>query len=88
MFTYFRFPNGLSQAVYITRWVTGLALIASNWWVKTEAHHVVKDYRATASSLAAAIVFDGVFGMALVLGTQSVRLHWFHYDADEELWEH
>jgi phosphatidylethanolamine N-methyltransferase len=43
-FACFRVPDGLSQAVHITRWVAGLALIAFNWWVKTEAHHVVKDY--------------------------------------------
>jgi phosphatidylethanolamine N-methyltransferase len=43
-FACFRVPDGLSQLVHLTRWLTGTALIAFNWWVKTEVHRVVKDY--------------------------------------------
>ena len=58
-FAYFRIPDGLSQAIHITRWVADLALIAFNWWVKTEARHVIEDYgRLLLHS------FNGVFEMA------------------------
>jgi len=66
-FACFRVPDGLSQAVHITRWVAGLALIAFNWWVKTEAHHVVKDYGwywGDCFFTRGGLIFDGVFEMA------------------------
>jgi phosphatidylethanolamine N-methyltransferase len=58
-------------------WLTGLTLIAFNLWVKTEAHHVVKDYGwywgdvffergrlIPGGTFDTSLVFDGVFEMA------------------------
>ncbi len=66
-FTCFRIPEGLSVWMHILRWVGGLTLIAFNLWVKTEAHHVVKDYGwywGDCFFERGALVFDGVFEMA------------------------
>ncbi|KAJ3537122.1 hypothetical protein NM688_g6733 [Phlebia brevispora] len=66
-FTCFRVPEGLSTAAHIMRWIGGIALIAFNLWVKTEAHHVVKDYGWYWGDVffqRGALVFDGVFELA------------------------
>ncbi|CAE6504811.1 unnamed protein product [Rhizoctonia solani] len=43
-FTVFRVPDSLGISAHILRWLGGFALILFNLWVKTEAHHIVKDY--------------------------------------------
>ncbi|KIP06876.1 hypothetical protein PHLGIDRAFT_30282 [Phlebiopsis gigantea 11061_1 CR5-6] len=66
-FACFRVPEGLSLMTHIMRWIGGFALIAFNLWVKTEAHHVVKDYGWYWGDVffqRGALVFDGVFEMA------------------------
>ncbi|GJE88973.1 phosphatidylethanolamine N-methyltransferase [Phanerochaete sordida] len=66
-FACFRVPDGLSFATHVMRWIGGLALIAFNLWVKTEAHHVVKDYGWYWGDVffqRGALVFDGVFELA------------------------
>ncbi|KZT52138.1 hypothetical protein CALCODRAFT_476321 [Calocera cornea HHB12733] len=66
-FSHFRVPNNLSMTMHVLRWICGFALIAFNWWVKTEAHHVVKDYGWYWGDVFFArgnLVFDGVFEMA------------------------
>ncbi|KAH8077088.1 phosphatidylethanolamine N-methyltransferase [Cristinia sonorae] len=66
-FACFRIPDDLSITVHIMRWVGGLALIAFNLWVKTEAHDVVKDYGWYWGDVffqRGALVFDGVFELA------------------------
>ncbi|KAG5637707.1 phosphatidylethanolamine N-methyltransferase [Sphagnurus paluster] len=66
-FSCFRVPDGLSVAVHIMRWLGGLALIAFNLWVKTEAHNVVKDYGWYWGDVffqRGGLVFDGVFELA------------------------
>ncbi|KAH9993405.1 phospholipid methyltransferase-domain-containing protein [Russula vinacea] len=66
-FACFRVPSGLSMFVHVLRWVGGVVLIAFNLWVKSEAHHVVKDYGwywGDCFFQRGALVFDGVFELA------------------------
>ncbi|KAG8718977.1 phosphatidylethanolamine N-methyltransferase [Ceratobasidium sp. 395] len=76
-FAVFRVPDGLSAATHLLRWLAGFVLIAFNLWVKTEAHHVVKDYGwywgdvffergrlVPGGTFDTSLVFDGVFEMA------------------------
>ncbi|OSD06666.1 phosphatidylethanolamine N-methyltransferase [Trametes coccinea BRFM310] len=66
-FSCFRVPEGLSMTVHVMRWIGGIALIAFNLWVKTEAHNVVKDYGWYWGDVffqRGALVFDGVFELA------------------------
>ncbi|KAI0092346.1 phosphatidylethanolamine N-methyltransferase [Irpex rosettiformis] len=66
-FACFRVPEGLSVATHVMRWIGGVALIAFNLWVKTEAHDVVKDYGWYWGDVffqRGALVFDGVFELA------------------------
>ncbi|KAI5119700.1 hypothetical protein M0805_003584 [Coniferiporia weirii] len=66
-FCCFRVPEGLSMPVHFFRWIGGITLIAFNLWVKTEAHHVVKDYGWYWGDVffqRGALVFDGVFELA------------------------
>ncbi|KAI0744530.1 phosphatidylethanolamine N-methyltransferase [Earliella scabrosa] len=66
-FSCFRVPEGLSVTVHLMRWIGGIALIAFNLWVKTEAHNVVKDYGWYWGDVffqRGALVFDGVFELA------------------------
>ncbi|KAI0076990.1 phosphatidylethanolamine N-methyltransferase [Panus rudis PR-1116 ss-1] len=66
-FACFRVPDGLSTTMHVMRWIGGLALIAFNLWVKTEAHGVVKDYGwywGDCFFQRGALVFDGVFELA------------------------
>ncbi|KAH7882066.1 phospholipid methyltransferase-domain-containing protein [Phlebopus sp. FC_14] len=66
-FACFRIPEGLSFTVHVMRWIGGIALIAFNLWVKTEAHNVVKDYGWYWGDVffqRGALVFDGVFELA------------------------
>ncbi|QRW02367.1 methylene-fatty-acyl-phospholipid synthase [Ceratobasidium sp. AG-Ba] len=76
-FSVFRVPDGLSTVTHFIRWMAGFALIAFNLWVKTEAHHVVKDYGwywgdvffergrlVPGGTFDTSLVFDGVFEMA------------------------
>ncbi|GBE86958.1 Phosphatidylethanolamine N-methyltransferase [Sparassis crispa] len=66
-FSCFRIPDDLSTTVHVMRWIGGVALIAFNLWVKTEAHNVVKDYGWYWGDVffqRGALVFDGVFELA------------------------
>ncbi|KAH9922238.1 phosphatidylethanolamine N-methyltransferase [Fomitopsis serialis] len=66
-FTCFRIPTGLSISVHMMRWIGGIALIAFNLWVKTEAHDVVKDYGWYWGDVffqRGGLTFNGVFELA------------------------
>ncbi|KAI0728917.1 phosphatidylethanolamine N-methyltransferase [Fomitopsis betulina] len=66
-FTCFRIPTDLSMSVHIMRWIGGIALIAFNLWVKTEAHDVVKDYGWYWGDVffqRGGLTFNGVFELA------------------------
>ncbi|KAI9452303.1 phosphatidylethanolamine N-methyltransferase [Lactarius psammicola] len=66
-FACFRVPSGLSMFIHALRWIGGITLIAFNLWVKSEAHHVVKDYGwywGDCFFQRGALVFDGVFELA------------------------
>ncbi|KAI0296989.1 phospholipid methyltransferase-domain-containing protein [Multifurca ochricompacta] len=66
-FACFRVPSGLSMFIHVLRWLGGIVLIAFNLWVKSEAHHVVKDYGwywGDCFFQRGALVFDGVFELA------------------------
>ncbi|KAH8988335.1 phosphatidylethanolamine N-methyltransferase [Lactarius akahatsu] len=63
----FRIPSGLSVFIHALRWIGGITLIVLNLWVKSEAHHVVKDYGwywGDCFFQRGALVFDGVFELA------------------------
>lgn len=58
---------GAVELKFRFRWIGGIALIAFNLWVKTEAHNVVKDYGWYWGDVffqRGALVFDGVFELA------------------------
>ncbi|KAH7103765.1 phospholipid methyltransferase-domain-containing protein [Auriculariales sp. MPI-PUGE-AT-0066] len=66
-FACFRVPSDLSVTVHALRWLGGIILIVFNLWVKTEAHHVVKDYGwywGDCFFERGSLIFDGVFEMA------------------------
>ncbi|TFY80389.1 hypothetical protein EWM64_g3623 [Hericium alpestre] len=79
-FACFRVPDDLSIAVHILRWIGGLVLVGFNLWVKSEAHHVVKDYGwywGDCFFQRGALVFDGVFELA-PHPMYSVGYAWFY----------
>ncbi|KAF8266058.1 phospholipid methyltransferase-domain-containing protein [Lactarius quietus] len=66
-FACFRVPSDLSMFIHALRWIGGIILIAFNLWIKSEAHHVVKDYGwywGDCFFQRGALVFDGVFELA------------------------
>ncbi|KAI0062970.1 hypothetical protein BV25DRAFT_1907416 [Artomyces pyxidatus] len=79
-FACFRVPDGLSTIVHVLRWIGGSVLIGFNLWVKSEAHHVVKDYGwywGDCFFQRGALVFDGVFELA-PHPMYSVGYAWFY----------
>ncbi|EIM80188.1 uncharacterized protein STEHIDRAFT_126160 [Stereum hirsutum FP-91666 SS1] len=79
-FACFRVPTGLSIPVHVLRWIVGTTLIAFNLWVKSEAHHVVKDYGwywGDCFFQRGNLVFDGVFELA-PHPMYSVGYAWFY----------
>ncbi|ETW80028.1 hypothetical protein HETIRDRAFT_477618 [Heterobasidion irregulare TC 32-1] len=79
-FACFRVPEGLSIFVHALRWIGGVVLIGFNLWVKSEAHHVVKDYGwywGDCFFQRGNLVFDGVFELA-PHPMYSVGYAWFY----------
>ncbi|KAF9032507.1 phosphatidylethanolamine N-methyltransferase [Hymenopellis radicata] len=66
-FTCFRVPTDLAFPIHVFRWVAGIILILFNFWVKKEAHDVVKDYGWYWGDVffqRGNLIFDGVFELA------------------------